>query len=299
MGEMMRKTTFFKSCILSKEILVMPAAHDALTAKIIEKTGFKAVAVGGYGASAALLGKADVSLLTLTEMVDYISRIADNLKIPLCADGDTGHGNVTNVIRTIRAMEKAGAAGLSIEDQVFPKRCGHMEGKQVIPQEEMAAKIMAAVDARVDPDFVILARTDSLSVYGLEEAIERGNTYREAGADLIFVEAYRSMEEMRSITHAIKAPTMATNMEGGKSPLISAKELETIGFSVVVFPASATYAITKATGDLMAEIYRNGTSKGFLDRMVTFDEFNKIVDLSLIRDTEKKYVSCPKSDLGI
>lgn len=285
----MRKATLLKKYILDKEILIMPGAHDALTAKIIEKTGFKAVTLGGYSASASLMGKPDVSLLTLTEMVDYIARIADAVEIPLFADGDTGHGNVINVIRTVKEIERTGAAGMFIEDQLFPKRCGHMEGKQVIPKEEMVAKIKAAVDARIDPDFVIMARTDALAIYGVEEAIERGNYYREAGADLIFIEAPRTVDEMRLITHGVKAPTLANNLEGGKSPLLSAKELEEIGYSVVVFPISATYAIARAIKDLMEEIYRKGTSKGFIDRMITFNEFNELIDLPLIRETENKY----------
>lgn len=285
----MRKTTLFKDYILEKEILVMPGAHDALTAKIVEKTGFNAVTVGGYSASAALLGKPDVSLLTLTEMVDYIRRIMDAVEIPLFADGNTGHGNVTNVIRTVKEIEKSGAAGMFIEDQFFPKRCGHMEGKQVIPREEMVAKIRAAVDTRNDPDFVITARTDALAIYGLEEAIERGNVYREAGADMIFIEAPETVEEMRLITHGVKAPTLFNNIEGGKSPLLSAKELEEIGYSVMVFPVSVTYAITRTVKDLMEEIYQKGTSKDFMERMVAFGEFNEFIGLPMIRKIEEKY----------
>jgi methylisocitrate lyase len=173
----MKKTTLLKRCILAPEILVMPGAHDALSARIIEKTGFSAFFVGGYSATAALLGKPDISLLTLTEMVGHAARLSEAVDIPFLMDADTGYGGVLNVARTVREMERAGAAGLFIEDQVFPKRCGHMEGKQVIATEDMIAKIKAALDARSDQDFIIMARTDALAVFGIQEAIERGNLY--------------------------------------------------------------------------------------------------------------------------
>ena len=195
----MKKTTCFKKLILDEDILVMPVAYDAVAARIIEQVGFKAVALGGYATSASFLGKPDMSLLTLTENVNHARNIAAAVNIPVFTDGDTGHGNVTNVIRTVRDFERAGVAGLFIEDQVFPKRCGHLEGKQVVPAEEMIAKIKAAVDARKDPDFVIMARTDALAIYGLNEAIDRANKYREAGADLLFVEAPTSRDEMIEI----------------------------------------------------------------------------------------------------
>ena len=169
----MRKTTRLKELILDPEILVMPGAHDSLVARIIEQAGFQGVTLGGYPATANLLGKPDVSLLTMTEMVEYTRRICGAVDIPVFTDGDTGYGNVTNVFRTVKEMERAGAAGMFIEDQVFPKRCGHMEGKQVIPAEEMMAKIKAALDARTDPDFILMARTDALAVHGIEEAIRR------------------------------------------------------------------------------------------------------------------------------
>lgn len=285
----MKKTTLFRKYIEESEILILPGAHDALTAYIIAQTGFKAFTMGGYSASASLLGKPDMSLLTLTEMVDCVSRMVETADLPLLADGDTGHGGILNVIRTVKEMEKAGAAGLFIEDQVFPKRCGHMEGKQVLPPEDMLAKIKAAADARVDPDLVIMARTDALATHGLQEAIERGNLYREAGADLIFVEAPRTVEEMRRINSEIKAPTLANNLEGGKSPLLPAKELEEIGYNVVVFPVSATYAVTKTISELMLEIKKRGTTASFLERMTTFTEFNSLIGLDSIRALEHGY----------
>src|SRR5512136_2915204 len=205
---------------------MIPGVHDALCARIAEKVGFKAIFTAGYANSAALLGRPDVSLLTLTEMVDIASRIVDAVNIPVFADGDTGHGNVTNVIRTVKLFEKAGVAGIFIEDQVEPKRCGHMVGKQVISEEKMVAKIKAALDARSDPDLIVMARTDALAVNGLEDAINRANLYREAGADLIFVEAPETVKQMRRITMEVKAPTSVNMIPGGMTPLLTAKELQ-------------------------------------------------------------------------
>ena len=286
----MRKTTRLKELVSVPEILVMPGAHDALVARIIEQIGFQAVTLGGYPATASLLGKPDVSLITMTEMVEYTRRICSAVDIPVFTDGDTGYGNVTNVYRTVREMELAGVAGMFIEDQVFPKRCGHMEGKQVIPIEEMVAKIKAALDARVDPDFIIMARTDALAVYGIEEAIHRGGIYRETGADLIFVEAPKTIEEMKRINREIDGPTLANNVEGGKTPLLTAKELESIGYNVVVFPISSTYCIAKAVMDLMKELKEKGTTESFLDRIISFSHFNELVGLQEIRKREEFYL---------
>lgn len=285
----MKKTTLLKKYILDDEILVMPGAHDVLSAKIIENVGFKAVTIGGYASTAALLGRPDGSLLTMTEMVDYMERMADAVDIPLFADGDTGHGGVLNVQRTIKKIEKIGAAGMFIEDQLFPKRCGHMEGKQVVDREEMVAKLKASLDARVDEDFVIMARTDALAIYGLDEAIERANLYRETGADMIFIEAPTTIDEMRRINREVNAPTLANDLEGGKSPLLPAKVLEEIGYNVVVFPVAVTYAIARAVTDLMTEIKKNGTSEGFLDRMIIFEEFNKFIGLPEMRELEQSF----------
>lgn len=285
----MKKTSLLRKYILEDSILVMPGAHDALTAKIVEQSGFKALTIGGYSASASLLGKPDLSFLSLTEMADCVRRIADIVDIPIFTDGDTGHGNVLNVRHTVKEIEKTGAAGIFIEDQIFPKRCGHMLDKQVIEKQEMVAKVKAAVDARVDDDFVIMARTDALAVNGLEDAIERGNLFAEAGADLIFIEAPTTIEQMQMITARINAPTLANNIEGGKSPLLSATELEKIGFNTVVFPVAATYAVAKAVGNLMTELANTGTTAGFSSHMVSFNEFNNLIGLEHLRSLERKY----------
>ena len=285
----MKNTTLLKKLILDNEILVMPGAYDAAAARIIEQTGFNAVTLGGYPTSASLLGKPDVSLLTLTEMAAHTRNIAEAVDIPVFTDGDTGYGNVINVARTVHEFERAGAAGMFIEDQIFPKRCGHMEGKQVIPADEMLPKIKAAVDARHDQDFIIMARTDALAVHGVREAITRANKYYEAGADLIFIEAPTSKEEMIKINLEVSAPTMAIQIEGGKTPMFTTKELEDIGYNVVVFPISSLYAAAWAVKHVMKELITTGTTREFMDKMITFDDFNKLMGLNEIRKQEIYY----------
>jgi carboxyvinyl-carboxyphosphonate phosphorylmutase len=284
-----KKTTLLKKLILDEEILVMPGAYDALSARIVELAGFKTVTMGGYPASASLLAKPDVSLLTLTEMVNQARYIVNAVDIPVFVDGDTGHGNVTNVARTIREFENAGVAGLFIEDQIFPKRCGHMEGKQVITVDEMVIKIKAAVDARSDDDFVIMARTDSLAIYGVDEAIQRGNLYKEAGADLIFIEAPSSVEDMRRINREVNAPTSANMVEGGKTPILSVQELQDLGFSVATYPLSTLYAAAWGVKMVMQELSTRGTTSGCTERMITFSDFNELVGLEKVRAKEAYY----------
>jgi 2-methylisocitrate lyase-like PEP mutase family enzyme len=286
---MMKRTTLLKKYLTGGKILPMPVVHDALCAKIAEKAGFLAIAVGGYSSTASLLGKPDVSLLTLTEMAEYAGRIVNAVSIPVFADGDTGHGNVTNVIRTVQLFEKAGVAGLLLEDQVQPKRCGHMSGKQVIPAKEMVAKIKAALDTRVDPDLIIMARTDAIAVNGIDDAIKRANLYRDAGADAIFVEAPESLEQMKRITSEIDAPLMANMIPGGRTPLLSERELEEIGFAAVAYATICTYAITKSVTDLFGTLHRTGTLAGLEERMVDFGEFNSLVGLEEIRKKERYY----------
>jgi 2-methylisocitrate lyase-like PEP mutase family enzyme len=203
---------------------------------------------------------------------------------------DTGHGGVLNVARTVKELERAGAAGIFIEDQVFPKRCGHMEGKQVVSRADMVAKIKAALDARADPELVIMARTDAIAVLGLDEAIERGNLYRQAGADLIFIEAPTSVEDMRRINREVDAPALANNAEGGKTPLLPAKELEALGYNVVLFPVSVTYATAKAVTLLMEELKGTGTTAGFKNQMWQFSEFSQFIGVEDLRRQERLYL---------
>src|SRR5579871_1083380 len=231
----MRRTARFRQLIEAPEILLLPGAHDALSLKLIERAGFHAATCGGYSATASLIGQPDVAQLGMSEMAEMYARLCDTSELPLLADADTGYGGPTNVARTVRAYERAGVAALFIEDQVSPKRCGHMDGKRVVPATEMVAKLKAALDAR--------------TVEGLSAAIERAELYRETGADLLFVEAPQTVEELRRVCSEIAGPCLANNVEGGKTPLLSAHELEEMGFASVTWPVSASYAIAHALGE--------------------------------------------------
>ncbi|MGC2403943.1 MAG: oxaloacetate decarboxylase [Acidobacteriaceae bacterium] len=287
----MKKTSLFKQYLLAQEILMIPVSHDPLCATIIERAGFKVVGCGGYANSAALIAAPDVELLTLTEMVDAVWRTADAVSLPVFADGDNGHGNTTNVQRTVKQFEKAGAASVMLEDQVSPKRCGHMSGKHVVPSDEFVAKIKAAADARTDEDLTILARTDAIAVKGLSEAIDRAHLCVEAGADWVFLEAPESLEQMRQIPALVSVPTLANMIPGGRTPVLPAAELQSMGFAAVIFPNVFTYAYAKLATDIAAELLRTGTTVPFHDRMIEFEEFNDLVGLTKIRQAEQRYYS--------
>ena len=226
-----------------KEILVVPGVHDGLTARIVEIEGFNALYMTGYGTSASMLGKPDVGLLTLTEMAARASRLVDAVDIPVIADADTGYGNAVNVTRTVREYEKAGVACLQLEDQVAPKKCGHMLGREIISIEEMTGKIKAACDARQDDELLIMARTDARTSFGIKEAIERGKAYEEAGADIIFIESPETEEEMKQITSSFSVPVLANMVEHGRTPFLPVSALEEIGYDLVIFPVTSTYVI--------------------------------------------------------
>jgi 2-methylisocitrate lyase-like PEP mutase family enzyme len=284
-----RKTSLFKQYLQAKEILMIPVAHDPLCANIIQRAGFKVVGCGGYANSAALLGAPDIELLTLTEMTDAVWRFADAVDLPVFADGDNGHGNSTNVQRTVKQFEKAGAASVMLEDQVSPKRCGHMSSKHVVPTDEFLAKIRAAVDARSDQDLTILARTDAIGVKGLSEAVDRAQQCVEAGADWVFLEAPETLEQLRQIPQLVPVPTLANMIPGGKTPILPASELQSMGFAAVVFPNVFTYAYAKLATDLAAELLRTGTTAPFHNQMIEFEEFNDLVGLPKIREAERRY----------
>ena len=284
----MKKTTRFKEYVYSPEIVMIPGVGDPLCAKLVERAGFQAVFLSGYAASAALLGAPDVGLLTMTEMAECAARIADSVEIPVFADGDNGHGNATNVIRTMKRFEKAGVAAIFFEDQVTPKRCGHMSGKQIIPCEEMTAKIRAAVDARVDRDLLIMARTDALAVNGIEDAIGRMHRYLEAGADMSFVESPESLEQMQRITREIAAPNMANMVPGGKTPILTARELQELGFAVVAYPTMLTYTMARAVEQALEHLRSKGSTGGF-EGMMDFGEFNRVIGLEDVRRKESVY----------
>jgi methylisocitrate lyase len=283
-----KATTVFKHSVRGPGILPIPGVADPLCARIAERAGFRAVFLSGYAASAVRLGAPDVGLLTMTEMVDCAARIVDAIGIPVFADGDTGHGNATNTARTMRQFEKAGVAAIFFEDQVSPKRCGHMSGKQVIPCKEMVAKMRAAVDARIDPDLMIMARTDALAVNGIDDAIERMQYYLEAGADLSFVEAPRSIDDMRRIVGEIKAPNMANMVPGGRTPVLTTEELEKLGFKMVAYPTVVTYAVAKAAERVLRYMYSRGTVGGLEAEILNFDEFNELVGLAELRAKETR-----------
>jgi len=282
----MKKTTLFKQYVRGPEIVMIPGVADPLCAKLAQQAGFKAVFLSGYAASAALLAAPDVGLLTMTEMVECARRIADAVDLPVFADGDNGHGNATNVTRTMRQFEQAGVAAIFFEDQVAPKRCGHMSGKQVIPAGEMTAKIRAAVDARSDGDLLIMARTDALAVNGMEDALERMHRYLEAGADMSFVESPESVEQMQRITREIASPNMANLVPGGKTPILTARQLQELGFAVAAYPTMLTYSMARAAERALGHLQSRGTMAGLEDSMMDFGEFNRLIGLDQLRARE-------------
>ena len=289
----MKQTQMFRKMLEEPGVIVLPGAYDALSAKIIEMLEFKAIIHTGYGTAASLLAQPDVGLVSFGEMVSRVKSIARAVKIPVIGDADTGYGNAVNVYRTIKEYIWAGAAGLFIEDQVWPKRCGHMFGKQIISKEEMVGKIKAAVDAKneEDPDFVIGARTDAIAVNGIDDAIDRAKAYREAGADYIFIEAYESIDQIKRAVKEVDAPLMLNLIEGGRTPLLSVKEAEEMGFKLVIFPLTALYAAAKNIYDTLTILKEKKSAQPYLEKLITFPEFAKIVGIENIRDMEQKYLS--------
>jgi len=280
-----------KELFASKKMVVAPGAHDALTAKIIGKLGFDAVYMTGYGQSASHLGKPDVGLMTMSEMVMRAANVVEAAGVPVIADADTGFGNAVNVMRTVREYEKAGVAVIQLEDQVLPKKCGHMTGRQIVPMEEMIGKIKAAVDTRVNPDVMIMARTDARTTQGIEAAIERGLAYKEAGADIIFIESPETKEEMLLLNEKIPGLTLANMVEGGRTPLLLNDELEALGYNLTIYPTASTYVVTKAMVDLWEGLRRDGTTAKMIDRMIPFPRFNELIGLNEIREIEKNYAT--------
>lgn len=286
----MRKTSRLKQLINAPELLVMHPVHDALSARIAEQAGAEAVTVGGFAASGVLLGQPDSSQLTATELANFYEGICASVDIPVFVDADTGFGGVTNVIRTVQDFERAGAAGLFIEDQLFPKRCGHTAGKDVIATEEMLSKLKAALDTRNDEDFVIMGRTDALGVLGLDEAIARANRYREIGCDIVFVEAPETTLQMKRICEQVEGPLLANMIDFGRSPQLKTRQLEEMGYSVVVWPVASVFIVSRALERLYRTINETGTTVSLHDEMVDLDEYMRIVKLSDLRDTEARYV---------
>ncbi len=276
----------------SGQTIVAPGAFDPLAARLVEEAGFPAVYMTGFGTSAAMIGRPDVGLLTMTEMAANAGRIADCVDIPVIADADTGYGNPLNVIRTVGAYEAAGVAGIHIEDQVAPKKCGHMEGKLVIPAQEMVAKVRAAVEARAQPEFVIIARTDARAVEGLEPALERARMYREAGADALFIEALVSEAEIQAAAQAFPGVPLLFNWaEGGKTPPVSLARLTGLGYRIVIFPISTLLAATAGMRAVLREIAHSGTPAAALSGLPAFGDFLDFIGLPQVHEAERRYAT--------
>ena len=270
-------------------IIMAPGAYDCLTAKIIQQAGFPAVYMTGAGTSVARLGYPDLALATMTEMVANASDIAAAVDVPVIADADTGYGGILNIQRTIRQYERSGVAAVHIEDQEFPKRCGHLDNKRVIPTQDMVGKIRAAVDARTDDDFVIIVRTDALAVTDWDDTMRRCEAYTRAGADVLFVEALRSPEEAERVVRSVDLPLLYNFVETGKSPLIPAPELERLGFKLVIFPVSALLTVSRVVSNLMQDLKMQGTTAHLLENMVRLEDCFEAVGLSEMLAQDGRY----------
>lgn len=288
----MKSTKLLRTILAQERTILVPGAYDALSAKILKQVGFKVLYMTGSGVTASLTGMPDVGILTMMEMVNQARNIVNAIDLPLICDADNGYGNPINVIRTVREYERAGVAGIHIEDQVAPKKCGHFEGKQIIPAEEMVKKIEAALYAREDNDFLLIARTDARSVKGLDEALRRARLYAEAGADMIFVESPQSIEELKTISNELSDLPLLVNMiEGGKTPTLSFEELQEMGFRIVLYPTSGIRAVAKTLQELAGHLYKYKDTKDFEDRLVTFQGRNQITGLAYIEELEKRFVA--------
>jgi 2-methylisocitrate lyase-like PEP mutase family enzyme len=284
----MRSTTKLRELIARPGVLMAPGVADALNAKLVQRHGFEAVYMTGAGTTAVRLGMPDVGLLTMTEMIDNAARIADASGLPLIADADNGYGGVLNVRRTIQGYERAGAAAVHLEDQVIPKRCGHLAGKQLVPVEEMTAKIRAAADARTDRDFVLIARTDAIAVEDFDAALERAARYREAGADVLFVEA-PNMEQLPKIAPRLKAPLLYNMAASGKTPFLGKDEIERLGFKIIIYPNWMMLAAIKAASQVLATLKETGTIAGIARDVPSFKEFFDLLGMAEVQDLEARY----------
>jgi len=288
MGEKMKSTTRVRELIQRKEILLAPGAFDAMSARLIEIVGFEAVYMTGFGTAASIFGVPDIGLLTMTEMVENAKRISDAVKIPVIADADTGYGNHLNVVRTVEEYQKAGIAAIHIEDQIFPKRCGHMEGHKLISLEDMVAKVRAAAASRKDKDFVLIIRTDAISAEGFDEAIYRGNTYLEEGADVIFIEAPTTVKQLEKIPKLIKGPLLINIAP--KTPLLHFKRYEEMGYSIAIYPAISLTAAFVAIREKLIELKKEGIMMEGAHGGVPFDELLRFLGLKKYRDLEEKFL---------
>jgi carboxyvinyl-carboxyphosphonate phosphorylmutase len=292
----MRATTRFRQLLAEPGIITAPGAYDCLTAAIIEQTGFPAVYMTGAGTSVARIGYPDLALATATEMLSNAAAIAATVEVPVIADADTGYGGTMNVRRTIREYERTGVAAIHIEDQQFPKRCGHLEDKRVVPIDEMVQKIKAAVDARTDDDFTIIVRTDALAVTGWEDTLQRCHAFTAAGADALFVEALRSPEEAADIVAETSVPLLYNFVETGKSPLLNVSELERIGFKMVIFPGSAFMAVAHTVARVMGELKATGTTAHLVDQMTPLTDAFELMGLTEMLNRDAGYAAGAVAD---
>ena len=281
-------TTRLRALLARDEPLLVPGAYDALSARLVEQAGFDAVYMTGFGATASLLGMPDVGLLSGSEMVDNAGRMARAVDVPLISDADTGYGNAINVARTVQQFERAGVAAVHLEDQVSPKRCGHMSGKSVVPVDEMVEKVRAAVAARSDPDFLLIARTDARAVEGLDGALERARAYLDAGADALFVEAPESEAEVAEVAGAFPGTPLLFNwVERGRTPMLPLERIAELGFALVIFPVATLFSATTGMQRYLAELRSAGTPLQALDDAVGFEAFTDLVGLPEIRGFEQ------------
>jgi methylisocitrate lyase len=280
-----------RDALQQKGVLVMPGVYDCLSAKIASRAGFEVIFITGYSVSATFLGEPDFGLLTQTELLAASQRICSVTPLPVIVDADTGYGNAVNVIRTVRELIRGGAAGIFLEDQIWPKRCGHMKGKQVVALEEYLKKLRAAVDARGKDDFFIVARTDARQALGLEEAIRRGRAFKDAGADAVFIEAPNTKEEMREIGRSVPGPLVANMIERGVTPLMGPEELKELGFQLIVWPLGPLYASARALENVYSTLRRAGTTHAIMDRLISFEDFHDIIGLKEKYALDEKYKS--------
>lgn len=287
-----KKTVVFRQLLREEEILLAPGCFNALSARLIEQAGFKAIYISGAAVAGNFLGYPDIGLTTMNEILENARNIVRVTSLPAICDADTGFGNAINTMRTVREFESAGLAGIQIEDQILPKKCGHTEGKLLISKTEMVQKVKAAVDARQDPDFVLVVRTDAIAVNGLDDALDRALAYQEAGADVVFVEAPRTLEEMRRVCRTIKVPLVANMVEGGgKTPVLPLRELKEMGYKLVIYPVSAHMAAIKAIQEVLAVLKKDGTTAACSSQMVPFQEMFEVVGRSRFTALERKYAS--------
>ena len=278
-----------RELIAAPTLLAAPGAYDALSARLVEEAGFDAIYMTGFGTTASLIGRPDVGLLTGTEMVDNARRVVAAVDVPVIADADTGYGNALNVVRMVQLYEQAGVAGIQLEDQVMPKKCGHMSGKSLISVEEMVGKIRAAVDARRDPDLVIIARTDAVAVEGLSSAISRARAFAEAGADVLFVEAPTSEEDIATVADELRgvAPLIFNWAEGGMTPPLSAEQIAMLGFSLVIYPISTLLSATAGMRRVLEKLRSDGVPS--LEGLPAFGEFNDFIGLPEVQKLALRY----------